>query len=123
MDHFGGAQTTTEIETFLTAPTTTPVVYLGWGSMICISAAHMVELCVRAVHHAGLRAIVLGGATGLSLDQLSNDNVEPDIPAYAKTHILFVAFVPHEWLFPQVAATAVHHDGGAGTTTTTAALL
>merc|ERR1712139_680004 len=35
------------------------------------------------------------------------------LQTYAKDNVLFVKSAPHEWLFPQCAAT-VHH-GGAGT--------
>lgn len=95
-----------------------PVMHLGWGSMICKSADHMAELCIRTVHHAQVQAIVLGGAAGLSLDKLltaKKPTMTPDILEHAKANILFVDCAPHEWLFPQASAT-VHH-GGAGTTT------
>lgn len=73
------------------------------------------EFCVRAIHHSKQRAIVLGGFAHLSQELLETTNVEPEIVQYGKENILFVPMAPHEWLFPQVAAT-VHH-GGAGTIT------
>jgi len=122
LGYFGGPQALARIQEFLNAADSSKPVYLGWGSMICKSPEHMVELCCRAVRASGQRAIVLGGAAGLSLQVLmehakttTTTTITKDLIDYAKENILFVDFAPHEWLFPQVAAT-VHH-GGAGTIT------
>jgi UDP:flavonoid glycosyltransferase YjiC (YdhE family) len=61
----------------------------------------MTRLVVEALEQAGQRAILLGGWSGLG---------SADLPDF----ILRVDYVPHDWLFPRVAA-VVHH-GGAGTT-------
>jgi UDP:flavonoid glycosyltransferase YjiC (YdhE family) len=61
----------------------------------------MTRLVVEALGQAGQRAILLGGWSELG---------SADMPDF----ILRVDFVPHDWLFPRVAA-VVHH-GGAGTT-------
>lgn len=58
------------------------------------------ELAVTTLRLAGLRGIVQAGAAGLSV---------PDHP----DDVLAIGDVPHEWLFPRMAA-VVHH-GGAGT--------
>jgi UDP:flavonoid glycosyltransferase YjiC (YdhE family) len=76
-------------------------VYVGFGSMVDLEADELTRLVVDAVEQAGTRAVLLGGWTDLGGDGL------PD-------SIIKVDFVPHDWLFPRVAA-VVHH-GGAGTT-------
>ncbi len=78
-----------------------PPVYVGFGSMVDHQRDEMMRLIVEALDQAGQRAILLGGWSELGLAEL------PDF-------ILRVDYVPHDWLFPRVAA-VVHH-GGAGTT-------
>jgi sterol 3beta-glucosyltransferase len=78
-----------------------PPVYLGFGSMVDHQREQMIRLIAEAVGLAGQRAILLNGWSELSSAEL------PD-------SILQVDAVPHDWLFPRVAA-VVHH-GGAGTT-------
>jgi UDP:flavonoid glycosyltransferase YjiC (YdhE family) len=112
---FGGdTDAVRRMATFLDHPQ--KPIYLGWGSMKSRSPEHLVELCVRSVHHSQQRAIVLEGEAGLSLEALEravpND---PDLLDYARANVLFVHTAPHEWLFSRLSAT-VHH-GGAGTTT------
>jgi sterol 3beta-glucosyltransferase len=68
-----------------------PPVFIGFGS----SAALDVNFMLNAAHRAGVRA-VLQGVQGVS---------GPDA--------ISIGAVPHEWLFPQMAA-VVHH-AGAGT--------
>jgi len=126
LESFGGSDAMQSLDEFLKADNGRKPIYLGWGSMVSRSPEHMVELCVRSVHAAQQRAIVLSGEAKLSLDMLTPKTdcdgessslsvLEPEILEYAKRNILFVSQAPHEWLLPQVAAT-VHH-GGAGTTT------
>ncbi len=76
-------------------------VYVGFGSMVDKEADALTELVVEALEISGQRAVLLGGWTDLGGAGL------PDT-------ILKVDSIPHNWLFPRVAA-AVHH-GGAGTT-------
>jgi sterol 3beta-glucosyltransferase len=78
-----------------------PPVYIGFGSMASNDPAKTAELIQSAVKLAGVRAVV---ATGW--DGMHTSNSDPDI--------YVLESVPHEWLFPQMAA-IVHH-GGAGTT-------
>ncbi|MDX1664784.1 MAG: glycosyltransferase [Candidatus Promineifilaceae bacterium] len=76
-------------------------VYIGFGSM----AGRRPEETTRIVRHAlalsGLRAVVLRGWGALERADFGPD-------------VFVVDSVPHDWLFPRVAA-VVHH-GGAGTT-------
>lgn len=74
-------------------------VYVGFGSMGVQQAKHLSDVVGEALLLAGCRAIVSRGWADLTIDH-------PDI--------LVVDEVPHEWLFPRVAA-VVHH-AGAGTT-------
>jgi sterol 3beta-glucosyltransferase len=77
-----------------------PPVCIGFGSMSSENAATMTQLVTKAVELAGVRAVLLSGWGGLA--PIDNPNV-------------FVAEeLPHDWLFPQMAA--VIHHGGAGTT-------
>jgi UDP:flavonoid glycosyltransferase YjiC (YdhE family) len=76
-----------------------PPVYFGFGSMPARDRDALSALLVRAARKAGVRAIVSAGWAGLSA---------------TGQDVLAVGDVPHEWLFPRVAA-VVHH-GGAGTT-------
>ncbi|MFI5913140.1 glycosyltransferase [Dactylosporangium sp. NPDC051541] len=76
-----------------------PPVYIGFGSMPSRDPAALSALLLRAIRRAGVRAVVSGGWA--ALDVTADD-------------VCTVADVPHEWLFPQVAA-VVHH-AGAGTT-------
>lgn len=77
-----------------------PPVYIGFGSMLEWEAAHFTRLVIDALHNLGLRGILHEGWGELGAGDL------PD-------NMFRVQNVPHEWLFPQMAA-LVHH-GGAGT--------
>ncbi len=78
-----------------------PVVSIGFGSMGSNNPEAVSALVLGAVRRAGVRAVLLSGWGGLKLLP-DNENV-------------FCAdALPHDWLFPRVAA-VVHH-GGAGTT-------
>jgi sterol 3beta-glucosyltransferase len=78
-----------------------PPVYVGFGSMIDRDPERLAALVVEALRKAGQRAILLGDRSYL-------ETVDwPDT-------VFRLDSVPHDWLFPRVAA-VVHH-GGAGTT-------
>lgn len=77
-----------------------PPVYIGFGSMGDSSPRRTAGLLRKAVARAGLRAVIQSGWAGWSF--------ESDRDCLCVPHAL-----PHERLFPRVAA-AVHH-GGAGT--------
>ncbi|WP_459800636.1 glycosyltransferase [Herbidospora sp. RD11066] len=72
-------------------------VYVGFGSLADTRAERYTELALKALRKAGLRGVVQTGAKG----RLSDD-------------VLAVGDVPHDWLFPRMAAVA--HACGGGTT-------
>jgi sterol 3beta-glucosyltransferase len=78
-----------------------PPVYVGFGSMTPRNTEAMAELAVDALARAGQRGILAAGWGGLRSRGL------PD-------SVFQIEAIPHDWLFPRMAA-AVHH-GGAGTT-------
>jgi sterol 3beta-glucosyltransferase len=78
----------------------TPV-YIGFGSMFMNGGKQKTEIALQALRLAGLRGILATGWGGLAADNTSKD-------------VFISDSIPHDWLFPKVAA-IVHH-GGAGTT-------
>jgi sterol 3beta-glucosyltransferase len=98
LDQLEGYQPAPELLHFLSAGP--PPVYVGFGSMVDHERAAIIAIIVEALQKAECRGILLGGWAELGSGDL------PD-------SIFLVDQVPHEWLFPQVAA-VVHH-GGAGT--------
>jgi sterol 3beta-glucosyltransferase len=78
----------------------TPV-YVGFGSMREQDAAELTETVVEALLRARQRGVLLTGQAGLGAGKLPDE-------------IFAVEAIPHDWLFPRMAA-VVHH-GGAGTT-------
>jgi sterol 3beta-glucosyltransferase len=88
-----------ELERFVSRPG--PVVSIGFGSMATSDPAALADIVREAVHAADVRAVLLTGWGGL-------------VDAPADDRVIVAESVPHDLLFPRVAAT-VHH-GGAGTT-------
>jgi UDP:flavonoid glycosyltransferase YjiC (YdhE family) len=78
-----------------------PPVSIGFGSMSGATARRLISLSVEAVQRTGLRAVLLGGWAAAAREGMPES-------------ILVLDSVPHDWLFPRMAA-VVHH-GGAGTT-------
>ncbi len=78
-----------------------PPVYVGFGSMSGRDPQHLTKLVIDALQQAGVRGLIATGWGGLTA---------ADLPET----IFKIDSVPHDWLFPRVAA-VVHH-GGAGTT-------
>jgi UDP:flavonoid glycosyltransferase YjiC (YdhE family) len=78
-----------------------PPVYVGFGSMTGMDPEVLASQTREALKLAGQRAVVGMGWGGLAAFGRDADNV------------MIIDDVPHDWLFPQVAA-VVHH-GGAGT--------
>jgi sterol 3beta-glucosyltransferase len=78
-----------------------PPVAIGFGSMASRDPRAMTELAIAALEQAGVRGILLTGWGGLR---------QRELPAA----LFQIDAVPHDWLFPRVAA-VVHH-GGSGTT-------
>jgi len=76
-------------------------IYVGFGSMTGRNPKRMANLVVEALQKANVRGIIATGWGGLDTSNL------PDT-------IFKLDNIPHDWLFPRVAA-VVHH-GGAGTT-------
>ncbi|MFD0491300.1 glycosyltransferase [Saccharopolyspora spinosporotrichia] len=76
-----------------------PPVFVGFGSMAQGEGERLSEIVTEAVRAARVRAVVQAGWSELTA---TGDDV------------LAIGDVPHEWLFPRMAA-VVHH-GGAGTT-------
>jgi len=79
----------------------TPPMYVGFGSMNNREAKGMTRVVVDAITTAKQRAILATGWGSLH---------DADLP----DTIFKVEAIPHDWLFPHLAA-AIHH-GGAGTT-------
>lgn len=78
-----------------------PPVYIGFGSMIARKPERLTEIAIEALKRTGQRGILLSGWANLT---------QADLP----DTIYKIESIPHDWLFPQMAA-LVHH-GGAGTT-------
>jgi sterol 3beta-glucosyltransferase len=78
-----------------------PIVSIGFGSMASAKPEDVTALVLEAVRKAGVRAVLLSGWGGLASIPDADD-------------VFCADALPHDWLFPRVAA-AVHH-GGAGTT-------
>lgn len=78
-----------------------PPAYIGFGSMADPDPQATVKLFIDALQITNQRGIILRGNSGIQPHEM------PD-------NIMIVDSVPHDWLFPQMAA-VVHH-GGSGTT-------
>ncbi|WP_143517412.1 glycosyltransferase [Pseudonocardia sp. MH-G8] len=78
-----------------------PPVYIGFGSMAGTDPQRVGAIITDAVALADVRAVIVAGWGGIRLDDVSD-------------RVLLLDQVPHDWLFPRMAA-VVHH-GGSGTT-------
>jgi UDP:flavonoid glycosyltransferase YjiC (YdhE family) len=76
-----------------------PPVFAGFGSMVAADADRLGELVTTAGRRAGVRMIIQGSLARTAPP--SGDSIA-------------IGDVPHEWLFPRLAA--VIHHAGAGTT-------
>lgn len=79
-----------------------PPVFAGLGSMAPENAARLSDVIAEAARQAGTRVVIQAGRAGLT---------RPDEPPGQS---ILIGDVPHDWLFPKMAA-LVHH-AGAGTT-------
>ena len=77
-----------------------PPVYIGFGSMAGRNPEQTTQLVCKALEISGQRGILASGWGALK-EQIMPENV------------FVLQSIPHDWLFPQMAA-VVHH-GGAGT--------
>ena len=75
--------------------------FVGFGSMSPDDAARVAGVATAAARQAGVRLVLQAGRAGLAADG-------PD------GALIVIGDVPHDWLFPRMAA-VVHH-AGAGTT-------
>lgn len=79
-------------------------VYVGFGSMISRRPEQLAQTIVSAIEATGQRAVLCSGWGEVGKIELPSS-------------IYLLEDVPHDWLFPRVAA-AIHH-GAAGTTAAT----
>ena len=76
-------------------------IYIGFGSMVSGNMNKTMTTVLRAVRAANVRAVIgMGWGGGMQ--------------NHANSRVYISNYIPHDWLFPRVAA-VVHH-GGAGTT-------
>jgi UDP:flavonoid glycosyltransferase YjiC (YdhE family) len=80
-----------------------PPVYIGFGSMAGPRRETLLGMAQEALLRTGVRALIACGE-GTAAPELLSENV------------MAIGALPHDWLFPQVAAVVCH--GGAGTTGT-----
>lgn len=78
-----------------------PPIYIGFGSMVNSKPEETTNLVLQALSRTGQRGILSAGWGGLKKDQLPET-------------VFMVDSIPHQWLFPRMAA--VIHHGGVGTT-------
>ena len=78
-------------------------VYVGFGSMSGDQEQALTTTVLTALRRCELRGVLATGWGGLGAAQLPDD-------------VLMLDWVPHDWLFPRMAA--IIHHGGAGTTAT-----
>jgi sterol 3beta-glucosyltransferase len=99
LDHPPEWQAPARLVDFLSAGP--PPVYVGFGSLRPAHAEQTTDVVLAALRASGQRGLLATGWGALAQSDLPED-------------VLMIEAVPHDWLFPHVAA-AVHH-GGAGTT-------
>jgi sterol 3beta-glucosyltransferase len=78
-----------------------PPIYVGFGSMPSRDPEKICRIVLHALRQSGQRGVIATGWEGLSQSDLPDE-------------VFVIEAVPHDWLFPRMAA-VVHH-GGAGTT-------
>jgi UDP:flavonoid glycosyltransferase YjiC (YdhE family) len=78
-----------------------PPIYIGFGSLNMTDGAAHTRRVLQALESSGQRGLLLTGWGGLTRQS-------------APANVYSVENVPHDWLFPRVAA--VMHHGGAGST-------
>ncbi|MEE6259678.1 glycosyltransferase [Plantactinospora sonchi] len=103
-------------------------VYVGFGSL-ADNGGRLYTMVRHALRRAGVRAVVqgVGPATASEPGLVGHDRPAPEVgsgrqggqdpdggPDDGDDQVLTIGEVPHEWLFPRMAA-VVHH-GGCGTT-------
>jgi UDP:flavonoid glycosyltransferase YjiC (YdhE family) len=95
----------TELEAFLDSGP--PPVFFGFGDMTPENTSELIDLAAEAGRQAGVRQVIQAGQTGiLAISPVTGRR----LPAGDS---IVIGDVPHDWLFPRMAA-VVHH-AGAGT--------
>jgi sterol 3beta-glucosyltransferase len=91
-----------ELQNFLdTGP---PPVFVGFGDVTPANTSEFIELAAAAGRRAGMRLVIQAGQTGA---------FETQVAQHSTGESIVIGEVPHDWLFPRMAA-LVHH-AGAGT--------
>jgi UDP:flavonoid glycosyltransferase YjiC (YdhE family) len=88
-----------DLENFLNAGP--PPVFIGFGSMTPAGADRLSDLAATAGRQAGVRMVIQAGRAGLARAGQPPEDA------------IVIGDVPHDWLFPRMAA--VIHHAGAGT--------
>lgn len=99
LDHEPGWRPPTPVQRFLEAGD--PPIYVGFGSMVSGEGGRLEAALAYAVGKLDRRIVLQRGWEGISDPSLGDQ-------------VLTIGSIPHDWLFPRMAA-VVHH-GGAGTT-------
>ncbi len=99
LDHLPDWQPPADLVDFLGSGP--PPIYIGFGSLVSRGAEKAGRIVLDALRQSGHRGVIATGWGGLSQSDLPDE-------------VFAVGSVPHDWLFPRMAA-VVHH-GGAGTT-------
>ncbi len=99
LDHVSDWQPPADLVRFLESGP--PPVYVGFGSMMSRRAEQTTRITLDALKQSGQRGLIATGWGALSQSDLPDE-------------VFLIESVPHDWLFPRIAA-VVHH-GGAGTT-------
>jgi sterol 3beta-glucosyltransferase len=99
LDHSSDWQPPADLVDFLESGP--PPIYIGFGSMVSRGSEKASRIVLDALRQSGQRGVIATGWGGPSQSDLPDE-------------VFVVKSVPHDWLFPQMAA-VVHH-GGAGTT-------
>jgi sterol 3beta-glucosyltransferase len=102
LDHPPGWQPPAGLVDFLESGS--PPVYVGFGSLPHRDPRQTIQIVLEALGQSGQRGVIATGWGGLDSGDLSH---LPD-------DVFTLESVPHDWLFPRMAA-VVHH-GGSGTT-------
>jgi sterol 3beta-glucosyltransferase len=99
LDHLPDWQPPADLVGFLESGP--PPIYAGFGSMPSRDPEKICRIVLDALRQSGQRGVIATGWEGLSQSDLPDE-------------VFLIEVVPHDWLFPRMAA-VVHH-GGAGTT-------
>jgi sterol 3beta-glucosyltransferase len=91
-----------ELEEFLNSGA--PPVFFGFGDLTPANTSEFVELAIAAGRQAGMRMVIQAEQTG-AFERQANQRIADDY--------VVIGDMPHDWLFPRMAA-LVHH-AGAGT--------